>query len=330
MHVTQRGLMPTLIITILVVSSLAEAKRVGAGENVGMSRTHPYSNQSSPVQQRPSATAVAQTARASGSNTGKMLVAGVAGAAIGAVAVNTLANNDTTSSHNTSQPSSTATTETFTAENNRFDWLWIVLVIIAVFYLLRRLSTKKTTAHHNPFAPNLSANQLNNTSALTHHDAKESSSAFSLTGDNMNIFGQTVGSSGTLNNSTHTNSGNKLPDSTESAIFLHQARVKFLHFQSMNNVSNVEEIRYYFTPEMYLAICNDILSKSELAEFPQLNTQLVDAAVEDEQFIASVRFSGLVRESNAEIVPFTETWHFIKNEPTSEWLVTDIQHTPHI
>lgn len=313
MQLNKRGLMATLMMTTLVLSPLAEAKRVGGGKSTGMSRTTSTSSTSTP-QTAPTSYPAQQTQPA-GSGVGKMVAAGVAGAAIGAVAANAMADDPTTSADaaHTIKPE----------EKNNFSWLWILALAVGAFFLFRRFTAKKATANNNPFAPNNTTNQRN--VPPTAPFARNTTTSSSTSGDNTNIFGQSVGGSAIGAGAAYTNNGNQLPDGTQPAAFLRQARAKFLHLQSMNSSSNIEEVRRYFTPEMYLAIRDDILSNDDLAEFPQLNAQLADSATENGQFVASVRFSGLVSESlNADAVPFTETWHFVKANG-GEWLVAGIQ-----
>lgn len=324
MQLNKRGLMATLMMTTLVLSPLAEAKRVGSGKSYGMSRTTSSSSTSSTTgsqTSQPTQTTNSyptQQTQPAGSGVGKMVAAGVAGAAIGAVAANAMANDDPTQS---TDPT-TSTDATKPEEKNNFSWLWILALAAGAFFLFRRFAAKKATANNNPFAPNNSSSQRNVPPTAPFARSNTTPSA---NGDNTNIFGQTVGGSAIGAGAAYINNGNQLPDGTQPAAFLRQARAKFLHLQSMNSSSNIEEVRRYFTPEMYLAIRDDILSNNDLAEFPQLNAQLADSSTENGQYVASVRFSGLVSESlNADAVPFTETWHFVKANG-GEWLVAGIQ-----
>ncbi len=122
--------------------------------------------------------------------------------------------------------------------------------------------------------------------------------------------------------------GERLPDGTESAAFLRQAKASFMHLQTMNSPDNVEELRKYLTPDMYESIKADVAANKETAEFPNLQAEVVETATEGQQYIATVRFHGMVSESvNAPEQPFEELWHFVK--PTApgslKWLVAGIQ-----
>lgn len=324
MQINKQGVVAALMMTTLVVSPLAEAKRMGGGKSYGMSRSSnsSSSNNRSYSQNRQSA-APAQQGNAqpqrSGPGVGTMVAAGVAGAAVGAVAANAMANDrDPATSPDAATAQQQNAQAAQTEPKSSFNWFWIAILAIGAFFLFRRFSAKKASATGNPFAPNSAGPFGRNTTTPA-----PTSRPFSTGGDNTNIFGQSVG---TTAGGAYSASGQQLPDGTEPAAFLRQARAKFLHLQSMNSASNIEEVRRYFTPEMYTAIREDILSNDDLAEFPQLNAMVVDSGNDNGQYFASVQFNGTVSESvHAQAVPFTEIWHFVKPANNSEWLVAGIQ-----
>lgn len=122
--------------------------------------------------------------------------------------------------------------------------------------------------------------------------------------------------------------GDRLPDGTETAAFLRQAKASFMHLQTMNSPDNVDELRKYLTPELFEAIRADVVANTDTAEFPSLQAEVVETATEGNQHIATVRFHGMVSESvNAPEQPFEELWHFVKPAaPGSlKWLVAGIQ-----
>ncbi|MEC7121050.1 MAG: hypothetical protein VXW65_14275 [Pseudomonadota bacterium] len=93
-----------------------------------------------------------------------------------------------------------------------------------------------------------------------------------------------------------------------------------------NSSSNLNELRRYFTPELYQAIQADIQRNTETAELPQLNAQLVETITEHGKYIASVRYSGTVSESlDTAAILFSEVWHFVKPTHGGEWIVAGIQ-----
>ena len=319
-----RGAVLALMMSTLLVAPIAEAKRAGGGKSSGMSRTQTSSqsyqqqNNMNRTAQPAAPTQVAPQQQKSGSNVGGMVAAGVAGAAIGAVAMNAMADDNSSASNPGSNPNSTtATTE---EESGGMGWLWILVLAAGAFFIFRKMKAKKAAAA-NPFG-----GQAN--SAINKAPFGQPSTS---TSGNNNIFGQPVGGASNAPvggfGGAYTNSGNQLPDGSEPATFLRFARQRFNHIQAMNTASNIEEIRRYFTPEMYQAIYADISSNQDVAEFSNLLANVVEHTTENGQYVVSVRFTGMVSEDlNSPSVPFAEIWHFVKPQGSQEeWVVAGIQ-----
>ena len=314
-----RGAVLALMMSTLLVAPIAEAKRAGGGKSSGMSRTQTssqnYQQQSNINRTAPQQAPVQQPQR-SGSNVGGMVAAGVAGAAIGAVAMNAMADDKPQSASNPgSNPNSTATTE---EESGGMGWLWILVLAAGAFFVFRKLKAKKA-ATATPFG--------GQTNAAKSPFGQPSTPTLG----NNNIFGQPVGGASNAPvggfGGAYTNSGNQLPDGSEPAMFLRFARQRFNHIQAMNTASNIEEIRRYFTPEMYQEIYQDISSNQDVAEFTNLLANVVEHTTENGQYIVSVRFTGMVSEDlNSASQPFAEIWHFVKPQGSQEeWVVAGIQ-----
>lgn len=322
MQVHQRGLMAALLMATLVAAPIAEAKRAGGGKSHGMSRS---SSTSQSYQQPRQATPTQQqttTPQKSGPGVGSMVAAGVAGAAVGAVAANALADDK-----------NPAATEQQAAEQAQQEekggipsWLWVLLAAAIAFFVFRKLGAKKKLATNNPYAPNNSGQNNFGRPSSPQSTARQSS------GDNTNIFGQSVAGGAATQapfGAASMNSGNQLPDGTEPAAFLRIARQRFNHIQSVNSASNVEEIRRYLTPELYNSMYSDIVANQDqdVAEFSNLNAMVVESTTENGQYVVSVRFTGTVSEDlNSLPQPFTEIWHFVKPAGSQQdWVVAGIQ-----
>jgi len=309
MEVRQRGLMAGILMAAMVVAPMAEAKRAGGGKSHGMSRSAaPTQSYQQPRQVTPVQQPVAPAQQKSGSGVGKMVAAGVAGAAVGAVAANALADDKAASEAQTQQEEE---------KGGIPGWIWILLAAAVAFFLFRKFGAKKKLAANNPYAPN----NAGNTAPFGQQNAAPRTS-----NDSTNIFGQSVGgSAGAATQApfgaASTQSGNQLPDGTEPAAFLRVARQRFNHIQSMNTASNIAEIQRYLTPDLMANQDQDV------AEFSNLNAMVVDSATENGQYVVSVRFTGTVSEDlNSLPQPFAEVWHFVKPAGSNQdWLVAGIQ-----
>ncbi|MBJ8422521.1 39S ribosomal protein L45 [Acinetobacter bereziniae] len=328
MEVRQRGLIAGILMATLAVAPLAEAKRAGGGKSHGMSRSSSSSQsysqprQVTPAQQPMPAQAGQQK---SGSGVGKMVAAGVAGAAVGAIAANAMADNNNGNSQAQTNDAELAKQQAAQQEEKKGgipSWIWLILIAGAAFFLFRKFGAKKKLAGNNPYAPN--------TSGPTSAPFGQNNTA--RNSDNTNIFGQSVNGGAAPQapfGAASMQSGNQLPDGTEPAAFLRVARQRFNHIQSMNSVSNIAEIQRYLTPDLYQSMYNDIMANQDqdVAEFSNLNALVVDSAIENGQYVVSVRFTGTVSEDlNSLPAPFSEVWHFVKPAGSNQdWLVAGIQ-----
>ncbi|ATZ62808.1 TIM44-like domain-containing protein [Acinetobacter bereziniae] len=328
MEVRQRGLIAGILMATLAVAPLAEAKRAGGGKSHGMSRSSSSSQsysqprQVTPAQQPMPAQAGQQK---SGSGVGKMVAAGVAGAAVGAIAANAMADNNNGNSQAQTNDAELAKQQAAQQEEKKGgipSWIWLILIAGAAFFLFRKFGAKKKLAGNNPYAPN--------TSGPTSAPFGQNNTA--RNSDNTNIFGQSVNGGAAPQapfGAASMQSGNQLPDGTEPAAFLRVARQRFNHIQSMNSVSNIAEIQRYLTPDLYQSMYNDIMANQDqdVAEFSNLNALVVDSATENGQYVVSVRFTGTVSEDlNSLPAPFSEVWHFVKPAGSNQdWLVAGIQ-----
>lgn len=122
----------------------------------------------------------------------------------------------------------------------------------------------------------------------------------------------------------------KVPAGFDAEGFLRQAKLNFVRLQAANDAKNIEDIRNFTTPEMFAEIK---LQMQERGDAPQqtdvvtLNAELLDLSEENAQHIASVRFSGSIREEeNAPPQPFDEVWHLTKPTDGSRgWVIAGIQ-----
>jgi len=112
--------------------------------------------------------------------------------------------------------------------------------------------------------------------------------------------------------------------------FVRQAKLNFVRLQAANDAGNMEDIRAFTTPEMYAEIQLEYQERGKAGQqtdVVQLNAELLDLASEGARQIASVRFSGSIREAaNTAPEAFDEVWHLSKAADGSQgWVVAGIQ-----
>ena len=121
-------------------------------------------------------------------------------------------------------------------------------------------------------------------------------------------------------------SGGRVPAGFDTAGFLRAAKMNFIKLQMANDSGRLDEIREFTTPELFDELRTDIQAGSH-TDVVSLNADLLELANEKNNYWASVRFSGLVRETpTAEPTGFEEVWNLVKPaDGSSGWLLAGIQ-----
>jgi predicted lipid-binding transport protein (Tim44 family) len=121
-----------------------------------------------------------------------------------------------------------------------------------------------------------------------------------------------------------------VPADFDTEAFLRNAKVYFVRLQAAWDVGNVEDIREFTTPEMFAEIRVDLAARGTQAnqtDVVQLNADVLAVEERGNEYLASVRFSGLIREeAGAAAAPFVEIWNLTKSRTSGEgWLLAGIQ-----
>ena len=123
----------------------------------------------------------------------------------------------------------------------------------------------------------------------------------------------------------------RYPQGFDAEEFVRQAKISFIRLQAANDTKDLRDLRDFTTPELYAELAMQIQERDaapQRTEVVTLNAELLEAATEQERIIASVRYSGMIREDAASgALPFSETWHVVKDlkHPTPTWHIAGIQ-----
>lgn len=112
--------------------------------------------------------------------------------------------------------------------------------------------------------------------------------------------------------------------------FLVNAKSLFLQLQEASDQQNIDTLKEYTSPELFTQLRQDMLTRTTAVSFTQVLTLAADLiAVEEEnnEFLASVRFSGSIREEvNGPAEDFAEVWNWSKPmDQSSGWILCGIQ-----
>lgn len=118
-----------------------------------------------------------------------------------------------------------------------------------------------------------------------------------------------------------------VPAGFDVAAFLRAAKNNFIRLQIANDSGQVEELRDVTTPEMFEVLREGAGGAGQQTDVVTLSADLLEAATEGDRHLASVRFSGLVRETpGSEPAGFEEVWNLVKPvDGSSGWLLAGIQ-----
>jgi predicted lipid-binding transport protein (Tim44 family) len=122
----------------------------------------------------------------------------------------------------------------------------------------------------------------------------------------------------------------RIPADFDTTAFLRIAKLNFVRLQASNDAKNLDDIREFVSPELFAEIK---MQMDERGNAPQqtdvvtLNADLLEVTTESNRHIASVHFSGTIREIvSAAAAPFDEIWNLSKPlDGNQGWVVAGIQ-----
>ena len=114
--------------------------------------------------------------------------------------------------------------------------------------------------------------------------------------------------------------------------FVRSAKVNFIRLQAANDSANLDDLREVTTPEMFAELKMDLAERGAAAQqtdVVSLEAEVVEVIEEATRYVASVRFTGSIREEKwAAPEAFDEIWHLVKSRTgTGGWLLSGIQQT---
>lgn len=121
-----------------------------------------------------------------------------------------------------------------------------------------------------------------------------------------------------------------VPADFDTTGFLRHAKTNFIRLQAAWDRADINDIREFTTPEMFAELRMQLQERGASAnhtDVVSLNADLLGMETVGNDHIASVKFNGMIRESeHAAAEPFAEVWNLSK--PTNGqggWLLSGIQ-----
>jgi predicted lipid-binding transport protein (Tim44 family) len=115
--------------------------------------------------------------------------------------------------------------------------------------------------------------------------------------------------------------------------FVRNAKVNFIRLQAANDACNIDEIRNFTTPEMFAELKLSFSERGNVVqetEVVSVDADVIEVLEEENRYIVSVRYSGLIREDkDGSVESIEEIWHLIKpRDGNSGWRLAGIQQIP--
>jgi len=119
----------------------------------------------------------------------------------------------------------------------------------------------------------------------------------------------------------------------DDAGFVDGAKTHFIRLQAAWDQSDFRDIREYTSPQLFAEIKREREALGDAPNYTEvvtLNAELLSVQRDRDQVVASVRFSGLIREEESGAAkPLDEVWHVAHDwdSPDGDWLIVGIQQT---
>lgn len=126
-------------------------------------------------------------------------------------------------------------------------------------------------------------------------------------------------------------SSNRFPPGFDPGPFVEQAKQQFRRLQAAYDRGDRALLADVTTPEMHAEIMRELATRGahQPTEVTMLDADVLEVVREGDQYVASVRFHGALREDGGgDPHPFEELWHLVKPvDGSSGWLLAGIQQT---
>jgi predicted lipid-binding transport protein (Tim44 family) len=193
------------------------------------------------------------------------------------------------------------------------NMLMILALVMAAVFVVRWLMSKRTPEPGMQYAGARPGN-------VEHTSFSPAPAQFEATGVPGGSAGATAAGVAAAN----------IPADFDVEGFLRQAKLNFVRLQAANDRGDMDDIRQFTAPELFAEIQLQYQERGrrpQETDVMQLDAALLEVVTKDNRHIASVRFSGQLREeANAAPEAFTETWHLVKPTDGSRgWNVAGIQ-----
>ena len=317
-HLKQVALSFAMVLALATAglfSADAEAsKRLGSGGSSGKQSSIATQKQATPPQAAPSQAAAPAGAQAAAQSQRSKWLGPIAGLAAG-LGLAALASH-------------------FGFGEELANFMMIALLVMAVLFIIRMVMARRQAANQASSAsgqPAWAAAGAGSSSQPGHGQAQQHNSLFSQ----QNTAQQPAQASGlfsSVNQAAATPAVSQpwgVPADFDVAGFVENAKHHFRRLQAANDAGNLDDLREFTSPQLFEEFAAEIRTRQgeNYTEVVRLDAELLGIETQDGEYLASVRFSGLIREGrNMPPQTFDEVWNLSKPlQGAGGWVLSGIQ-----
>ncbi len=121
-----------------------------------------------------------------------------------------------------------------------------------------------------------------------------------------------------------------IPAGFDANAFASNAKTQFLALQAANDAGDLNCLRDYLTPAMFDLVRKELAERGDVPQKTEvfgLEAQVLAVVEEDNRYVASVRFTGSVRDQHGAVPDdLDEVWHLTKGRTgLGGWVIAGIQ-----
>lgn len=141
-------------------------------------------------------------------------------------------------------------------------------------------------------------------------------------------FTQPFANTSSNSDSGSSNDASEYPVGFDPENFLRDAKVSFIRLQAAYDQKNLQDLTTFTAPEVFGEIKMQLDERGDepnKTEVVNLYAELLDVSKQFDSTIASVRFTGSIKENADPVTQLDEIWHFRQFGNSKEWVVGGIQ-----
>lgn len=199
------------------------------------------------------------------------------------------------------------------------------LLAAAAFFLIRMFSNKNKGEGANPgFAGGYNA------AANANAYARDTGSRVEPEAAPSPMSGSAMGAAGALGGAGASNTQWGIPADFDVPGFLRNSKAYFIRLQAAWDKADIDDIREFTSSEMFGELRLQIQERGaspNTTDVVTLNAELIGIETTATNYLASVKFSGMIKESHeAPAAPFNEVWNLSKpTDGHGGWILSGIQ-----